>query len=262
MGQGLNRSCNWGLWPQLAAGSLTHWGGQRSRLHFHKDPGRFLTHWATMGTTHCMFLPPCGKICWPQVWYVGLFIGFFILFHWSIFQFCASTILFYFSFFLWPHLWHMEVPRLGVELELQLLATATATAMPDLSHICKLHHSSQQHWILTHWTRPGIKPVSSWILVSFLNSWVATGMPLFLFSSLFIKIFFKYIWFIMCQFLLRAKWLICIHIYVMHTFFHHFSIYTFIFFFIFFSIMVDHRILNIVHCAIQQVLVDYPSCTY
>ena len=33
----------------------------------------------------------------------------------------------------------MEVPRLGVELELQLmLAYATAMALPDLSHICKL----------------------------------------------------------------------------------------------------------------------------
>ena len=32
----------------------------------------------------------------------------------------------------------MEVPRLGVESELQLPATATATATPDLSHICNL----------------------------------------------------------------------------------------------------------------------------
>ena len=42
----------------------------------------------------------------------------------------------------------MEVPRLGVELELQLLAYATATAVRDLSHVCDLHHSSWQHWIL------------------------------------------------------------------------------------------------------------------
>ena len=42
----------------------------------------------------------------------------------------------------------MEVPRLGVKSELQLLAYTTATARPDLSHICKLHHSSQQCWIL------------------------------------------------------------------------------------------------------------------
>jgi len=31
----------------------------------------------------------------------------------------------------------MEVTRLGVESELQLLATATATARQDPSHICK-----------------------------------------------------------------------------------------------------------------------------
>ena len=42
----------------------------------------------------------------------------------------------------------MEVPRLGVELELQLLAYITARAMQDLSFICNLHHSSWQHQIL------------------------------------------------------------------------------------------------------------------
>ena len=33
-----------------------------------------------------------------------------------------------------------EVPRLRVEWELQLPAYATATAVPDLSHICDLRH--------------------------------------------------------------------------------------------------------------------------
>ena len=42
----------------------------------------------------------------------------------------------------------MEVPRLGVKLELQPLAYTTATAMWDLSYVCDLHHSSQQHQIL------------------------------------------------------------------------------------------------------------------
>jgi len=50
--------------------------------------------------------------------------------------------LFYF-FFLGQHLQHMEVSRLGVESELQLLAYATATATPNPSHICDLHHSAQ-----------------------------------------------------------------------------------------------------------------------
>ena len=37
--------------------------------------------------------------------------------------------------FLGLHPWHMEVPGLGVESELQLLAYTTATAMRDLGHI-------------------------------------------------------------------------------------------------------------------------------
>ena len=42
----------------------------------------------------------------------------------------------------------MEVSRLGVESELQMLAYATATATQDLSCVCNLHHSSLQRRIL------------------------------------------------------------------------------------------------------------------
>ena len=42
----------------------------------------------------------------------------------------------------------MEAPRVGVKLELQLLAYATATATQDPSHVCSLCHSSQQLQIL------------------------------------------------------------------------------------------------------------------
>ena len=49
--------------------------------------------------------------------------------------------------FLGPHLQHMEVPRLEVKSELQLLAYATATAMRDPSRIYSLHHSSWQRQI-------------------------------------------------------------------------------------------------------------------
>ena len=57
-------------------------------------------------------------------------------------------IYFYFFPFLGPHPRHMEVPRLGVVSELQLLAYTTTRAMPDPSHICNLHHCLQQCWIL------------------------------------------------------------------------------------------------------------------
>ena len=42
----------------------------------------------------------------------------------------------------------MEVPRLGVESELQLPAYTGATAFRDLSRVCDLHHSSRRCWIL------------------------------------------------------------------------------------------------------------------
>ena len=42
----------------------------------------------------------------------------------------------------------MDVPRLGIESELQLLAYTTVTARQDLSHVCDLHQSSQQHQLL------------------------------------------------------------------------------------------------------------------
>ena len=55
--------------------------------------------------------------------------------------------------FLGPHPQHMEVPRLGVKPELQLLATATA--MQDPSHVCNLHHSSHQYRILKPLSKAG-----------------------------------------------------------------------------------------------------------
>ena len=54
--------------------------------------------------------------------------------------------LFTYSLFLGPHPRHMEASRLGVTLELHLPTYTTAT--PDPSHICNLHHSSQQCRIL------------------------------------------------------------------------------------------------------------------
>ena len=59
----------------------------------------------------------------------------------------CNLILFCLFCFLGPHLGHMEVPRLGVVLELQPPAYTTATAMLDPSHVCDLHHSSWQRLI-------------------------------------------------------------------------------------------------------------------
>ena len=54
-----------------------------------------------------------------------------------------------FLFFLGPHPGPMDVPRPQVELERHLPACPPAIAMQDPSHVCDLHHSSQQHWKLS-----------------------------------------------------------------------------------------------------------------
>ena len=55
-------------------------------------------------------------------------------------------------FFLGPHLRHMEVSRLGGELELPLPAWATARVASNLSCICDLHPSLWQRWLLNPWS--------------------------------------------------------------------------------------------------------------
>ena len=57
-------------------------------------------------------------------------------------------LFFLFFGFLGPHSRHMNVPRLGVEPELQLLVYTTAPATWDPSCTCDLHHSSPQCQIL------------------------------------------------------------------------------------------------------------------
>ena len=49
----------------------------------------------------------------------------------------------------------MEVPRLGIELELQLPAYTTATATWDPSRVCDLYHSSWQRQILNPLSEAG-----------------------------------------------------------------------------------------------------------
>ena len=49
----------------------------------------------------------------------------------------------------------MDIPRLGVEMELQLPAYATAIATPDLNLVCHLHCSSRQRRILNPLSKAG-----------------------------------------------------------------------------------------------------------
>ena len=71
------------------------------------------------------------------------------LFHFWLMKICKSPAIpfFFFFFFSGPHLRRVEVPRLGVESELQPPASATATTTWDPSCIWNLHHSSWQRQI-------------------------------------------------------------------------------------------------------------------
>ena len=64
----------------------------------------------------------------------------------EVFLFIYSFIHLFSS--LGSHLWHMEIPRVGTESELQLPAYTTATAMLDPRLIWDPHHSSRQGWVL------------------------------------------------------------------------------------------------------------------
>ena len=60
------------------------------------------------------------------------------------FEFHRCISFFFFSVFFWgrgANQRHLEVPRLGGDLELQLPAYTTATATQDPSCVCDLHHS-------------------------------------------------------------------------------------------------------------------------
>ena len=87
----------------------------------------------------------------------------------------------------------MEIPRLGVESELQLLAYTTAIATWDLSHVYNLHHSSRQPWILNPLNEARDQPASSWILVTFITHWATTAIPNTIF---FLISVFAYWWYL------------------------------------------------------------------
>ena len=93
-----------------------------------------------------------------------------------VFVFVGFLFVRLFFGFVGPHLRHMEVPRLRIESELQLPADTTATATPDLSCVCNLHHSSQQCRILNPLKEA--RDGTSWILVRFINHGTPKGPPL------------------------------------------------------------------------------------
>ena len=90
----------------------------------------------------------------------------------------SRSYYYYYCCFLGPHLWHMEVPRLGVKLEIQLSAYATTTATRYLSCVWNLRHGSRKHQILNPLIkardRTHILMDTSWIHFC----WAMMGTPL------------------------------------------------------------------------------------
>ena len=84
--------------------------------------------------------------------------------------------------FLGPPLWHMEVPRLGLNQR----CSCQPTPQPQQHRIWTMSvfyitvHSNAVS--LTHQARSGIEPASSWILVGFISHWAMMGIPYLRFS--------------------------------------------------------------------------------
>ena len=79
-----------------------------------------------------------GQVCFPEPQWQLIFLFFVYLF------------IFVFLPFLGPLPRHMEVPRLGVESELQPPAYTRATATQDLSHVCGSPTAHGNAGSLTH----------------------------------------------------------------------------------------------------------------
>ena len=87
----------------------------------------------------------------------------------------------FFPLFLWPHPWHMEVPRLGVESEQQPPSLCHSYSNTRSEPYLRPSIAHGNVGTSTHWERPGIEPTSLWILVVFLTHWDTKGTPHLLF---------------------------------------------------------------------------------
>jgi len=78
----------------------------------------------------------------------------------------------------------MEVPRPGVESELQLTVYATATATWDPSHVCDLHHSSRQHRVLNSLSKARDRTCILMETIQVLNPLSHMGTPTCIFARI------------------------------------------------------------------------------
>ena len=106
-----------------------------------------------VGTRPKRELPFSGEVHWWEIYLMFILVTWKARFFKKVGSSFNKVNLFF--VFLGPHLWHTEVPRIGVKSELQLPAYTTA-------------HSNARY--SAHWVRPGIEPMSSWIQVGFITT--------------------------------------------------------------------------------------------
>ena len=100
---------------------------------------------------------------------------------WALFLDCLFVCFWLFTFSRAAPVWHTEVPRLGVELNLSCSRWPMPEPQPQQHRIEAMSatyttaHSNARS--LTHWARPGIEPATWWFLVGFVNHWAMTGTP-------------------------------------------------------------------------------------
>ena len=143
-----------------------------------------------MGFLYIWFLWQCNHPPTPREWIIKSPVSVFdhgrvcIMFKPYLKQFIFFSFFFSFLFFYFLKLypWHMEVPRLGVESELQMLAYITATAMWNLSQVCNPHWNWGQLWIHNPLSEArdgtGILMDTSWVRFC----WATWELPLDLIS--------------------------------------------------------------------------------
>jgi len=90
---------------------------------------------------------------------------------WAASLHSAKIFFFFFFGFLGQHLHHMEVLRLGVQSELQLLAY-TSHSHAGFKSCLRAMLDPQ-----THWERPRIETASSWILARFVSATQQWELP-------------------------------------------------------------------------------------
>ena len=99
---------------------------------------------------------------------------------WAVLSHCGVFLFFFFVFCLFraaPAAHGGSQARVLSNWSCCCWPTPQPPATPDPSQICDLHHSSRQHWILNPLSEARIEPVSSWLLVGFVNYWAMTGTP-------------------------------------------------------------------------------------